>query len=202
MLSKISRGSERNPIEISLSYKTYPKCVWEIFHRKWPRKKRAKSFEMFIQFHELPDITINSRGASRKFFAIHRRGLFELRRNLFDTNDYAFMIFSRWFLRNPFANCGSAKHYLHLFLLMLFSSWKTKTYKTIHNLCAQMNVCCFLSILPSFYSILAINKLRENARRWKLNNIVVVDWKIMFNLNIYARTTFAIVLLHKNAIAT
>lgn len=62
---------------------------------------------MFIQFHELWSITINSRGAQEIFLQIHR-GLSN-RRNLFDTNDYAFMIFllSVFAIRWDTANCGS-----------------------------------------------------------------------------------------------
>lgn len=115
------------------------------------------SFEMFVQFHELLSITINSQPGQTKHTFLadsSSRGLSN-QQNSFDTNDYAFMIFPLSHSLRSFRDGDeilptvSLKRYLHIFLprhRMLFSCFKTKMNKTIHNLCAQMNVTGFLSI--------------------------------------------------------
>lgn len=167
-------------IEILLSYINYPKnTVRDFCNHKWLRKKRAESFEMFIQFHELLGITINSRGHWETIFCRFIARLSNPR-NLFDTNDYAFMNFILVFFAVlslsaigwDTANCGSWALFAYFSFMFLVNA---KMYKTIHNLCAQMNVVSYLFNLP-------INKPMRRAKE---------SFKIFaysFNFIIYFRT--------------
>lgn len=144
---------------------------------------------MFIQFHELLSITINSRRATKRlayFLQIHRAP-FKSRRNLFDTNDYAFMNFS---LR-PFDRVAIATRYWPTEALFAYISCRSlsssvtvpKTNKTIHNLCAQMNVGCFLSTRSRAPKRKAEARL-EDATLSSSRNISAYS----FNFIIYSRT--------------